>query len=485
MAGEQPRPTSEASEHEAQMDVLWKLAGDINASSPFPEPKQTQRRDSVTSSAWADPPYSNLSGQQLHSEVFQSNTMCSNASFMNTAPHHGHGFFGTPPSEPCWSSMEITDQDRRQSGLSKGSGGLSELMDIDVGFDTSFLSFTQCLQSGLQMDASDYSALSRSLGVEAREGGHGHHQLDDQFPEDSISAVQDSSHPASSGVAYEFPSLPFVVEEQAGGHIGDIPNVPTTPNSSISSSSTEGLNEEELSRVAAAASISGAKGPVASMPLDQMPTAEEDNPDKSSSEPKKQTKPRKKGQKRNREPRFAFMTKSDVDHLEDGYRWRKYGQKAVKNSPYPRSYYRCTNSKCSVKKRVERSFEDPSIVITTYEGQHTHQSPALLRGSAGSEAHLADRNAAAAIAAAAASASFSQTPFNFPLQQMMQVPPRTNLNLLHSTQQQAAAAPCDLQGTQHPPIPSPHPALQPQPQSHQADHGLLQDIVPSGIRKFS
>jgi len=48
------------------------------------------------------------------------------------------------------------------------------------------------------------------------------------------------------------------------------------------------------------------------------------------------SKPRKKGQKRNREPRFAFMVKSDIDHLEDGYRWRKYGQKAVKNSPYPR-----------------------------------------------------------------------------------------------------------------------------------------------------
>lgn len=40
--------------------------------------------------------------------------------------------------------------------------------------------------------------------------------------------------------------------------------------------------------------------------------------------------------KRARQPRFAFMTKSDVDHLEDGYRWRKYGQKAVKNSPFPR-----------------------------------------------------------------------------------------------------------------------------------------------------
>lgn len=30
------------------------------------------------------------------------------------------------------------------------------------------------------------------------------------------------------------------------------------------------------------------------------------------------------------------MTKSEIDHLEDGYRWRKYGQKAVKNSPFPR-----------------------------------------------------------------------------------------------------------------------------------------------------
>lgn len=45
---------------------------------------------------------------------------------------------------------------------------------------------------------------------------------------------------------------------------------------------------------------------------------------------------KKTNQKRQREPRFAFMTKSEVDHLEDGYRWRKYGQKAVKNSPFPR-----------------------------------------------------------------------------------------------------------------------------------------------------
>lgn len=39
-----------------------------------------------------------------------------------------------------------------------------------------------------------------------------------------------------------------------------------------------------------------------------------------------------------------------------------------------RSYYRCTNSKCTVKKRVERSSNDPSVVITTYEGQHCHHT---------------------------------------------------------------------------------------------------------------
>jgi hypothetical protein len=46
-----------------------------------------------------------------------------------------------------------------------------------------------------------------------------------------------------------------------------------------------------------------------------------------------------------------------------------------------RSYYRCTTQKCPVKKRVERSFQDAAVVITTYEGKHTHPIPATLRGS--------------------------------------------------------------------------------------------------------
>ncbi|CAL9154532.1 unnamed protein product, partial [Musa hybrid cultivar] len=75
-------------------------------------------------------------------------------------------------------------------------------------------------------------------------------------------------------------------------------------------------------------------------------------------------KKKKKGQKPQEEPRFAFETRSEVDHLDDGYRWRKYGQKAVKNSRFPRSYYRCTSATCGVKKRVERSSDDPAVVVT-------------------------------------------------------------------------------------------------------------------------
>ena len=35
-------------------------------------------------------------------------------------------------------------------------------------------------------------------------------------------------------------------------------------------------------------------------------------------------------------PKYAFKTRSQVDVLDDGYRWRKYGQKAVKNDRFPR-----------------------------------------------------------------------------------------------------------------------------------------------------
>ncbi|XP_008812294.2 probable WRKY transcription factor 50 [Phoenix dactylifera] len=76
--------------------------------------------------------------------------------------------------------------------------------------------------------------------------------------------------------------------------------------------------------------------------------------------------------------RIAFRTKSEVEILNDGFKWRKYGKKSVKNSPNPRNYYRCSTEGCPVKKRVERDKEDPSYVITTYEGTHNHMSPGVV-----------------------------------------------------------------------------------------------------------
>lgn len=73
--------------------------------------------------------------------------------------------------------------------------------------------------------------------------------------------------------------------------------------------------------------------------------------------------------------RVAFKTMSEVEILDDGFKWRKYGKKMVKNSPNPRNYYRCAVEGCAVKKRVERDREDPRYVITTYEGVHNHQGP--------------------------------------------------------------------------------------------------------------
>lgn len=53
-------------------------------------------------------------------------------------------------------------------------------------------------------------------------------------------------------------------------------------------------------------------------------------------------------------PRLSVETSKDVDFMDDGYRWRKYGQKYVKGSGYPRSYYKCTEKDCSVKKQVDQ-----------------------------------------------------------------------------------------------------------------------------------
>ncbi|XP_055801275.1 WRKY transcription factor 71-like isoform X2 [Solanum dulcamara] len=234
---------------------------------------------------------------------------------------------------------------------------------------SSYTTLTECLHGSM-----DYNTLSSAFGMSCSSSSElvcPHVDNQDSTRKSSVSATIK-------------PVLDSPLEDQTNIEISP------TPNSSISSTSNEAGGQEDSSKIKKHIQEKG---------------GQEEGEDKS----KKECKAKKKGEKKEKEPRFAFMTKSEIDNLEDGYRWRKYGQKAVKNSPFPR----CTTQKCNVKKRVERSYEDPSIVITTYEGQHNHHCPATLRGNASflSSSHFMP---------------------NFPPQlfSQMLIPPISNQNLL-------------------------------------------------------
>ncbi|KAJ1272578.1 hypothetical protein BS78_06G213300 [Paspalum vaginatum] len=77
----------------------------------------------------------------------------------------------------------------------------------------------------------------------------------------------------------------------------------------------------------------------------------------------------------------------------DLWAWRKYGQKPIKGSPYPRGYYRCSSSKgCSARKQVERSRTDPNMLVITYTSEHNHPWPTQRNALAGSTRNHHSKN---------------------------------------------------------------------------------------------
>ncbi|XP_027773000.1 probable WRKY transcription factor 14 [Solanum pennellii] len=60
----------------------------------------------------------------------------------------------------------------------------------------------------------------------------------------------------------------------------------------------------------------------------------------------------------------------------DIWTWRKYGQKHIKGSPFPRNYYKCSTSKhCEAKKQIEKSPKDENIFVVSCSGGHNHDPP--------------------------------------------------------------------------------------------------------------
>ncbi|XP_015691793.2 WRKY transcription factor WRKY51-like [Oryza brachyantha] len=71
--------------------------------------------------------------------------------------------------------------------------------------------------------------------------------------------------------------------------------------------------------------------------------------------------------------RVPAISSKIADIPPDEYSWRKYGQKPIKGSPYPRGYYKCSTVRgCPARKHVERATDDPAMLVVTYEGEHRH-----------------------------------------------------------------------------------------------------------------
>lgn len=143
-----------------------------------------------------------------------------------------------------------------------------------------------------------------------------------------------------------------------------------------------------------------------------------------------------------------------------------------------RSYYRCTSASCNVKKRVERSYTDPTVVVTTYEGQHTHPSPVMGRSghAAGSpifSSECTNYNFGSVVAAG-----------NYNMSQYYQHRQQVLVNTLSSLGFPSSSSSSSSKNINNATFASQErPLCNPGATVLLRDHGLLQDVVPSHMLK--
>ncbi|KAE8708288.1 WRKY family transcription factor [Hibiscus syriacus] len=146
---------------------------------------------------------------------------------------------------------------------------------------------------------------------------------------------------------------------------------------SASAESTDLLVQKILSSYEKALQILkvnvGATSAVPGSPLSMNGSPRSDDLDKDNQDTRDVSKKRKMLPRWTDHVRVTCESQLEGTH-DDGYSWRKYGQKDILGAKYPRSYYRCSyrhTQDCLAAKQVQRSDEDPTIFEVTYRGAHT------------------------------------------------------------------------------------------------------------------
>ncbi|XP_008792248.2 WRKY DNA-binding transcription factor 70-like [Phoenix dactylifera] len=123
--------------------------------------------------------------------------------------------------------------------------------------------------------------------------------------------------------------------------------------------------------------LNSGKAPEA--PLDQAATpCSEEQESKNSGKKRKIQSSRRSGYRRR--AHLYSCTRILSKTMDDDHTWRKYGQKDIFNSKYPRSYFRCTHKydqQCQATRQVQQSEADPSMYVITYMGEHTCRDPTI------------------------------------------------------------------------------------------------------------